>query len=115
MAAGLLKSQSFRESWRMGIAGIKPFQRQKHWPCESWLIGVNMGKRFQSLRKYSQYQHESMAFNQSPSSPRCFASHWLDSQTASGTSHRVLTRDGWPDYVFAFHDHEEIGPKMLAR
>jgi predicted RNA binding protein YcfA (HicA-like mRNA interferase family) len=33
----------------------------------------------------------------------------------SGTSHRVLTRDGWPDYIFAFHDHEEIGPKMLAR
>ena len=33
----------------------------------------------------------------------------------SGTSHRVLTRDGWPDYVFAFHDHEEIGPKMLSR
>ena len=33
----------------------------------------------------------------------------------SGTSHRVLTRAGWPDYVFAFHDHVEIGPKMLAR
>jgi predicted RNA binding protein YcfA (HicA-like mRNA interferase family) len=33
----------------------------------------------------------------------------------SGTSHRVITRDGWPDYIFAFHDHEEIGPKMLAR
>jgi predicted RNA binding protein YcfA (HicA-like mRNA interferase family) len=33
----------------------------------------------------------------------------------SGTSHRVLTRAGWPDYVFAFHDREEIGPKMLAR
>ena len=32
----------------------------------------------------------------------------------SGTSHRVLTRDGLPDYIFAFHDHEEIGPKMLA-
>lgn len=32
-----------------------------------------------------------------------------------GTSHRVLQRDGWPDYVFAFHDGEEIGPKMLAR
>ena len=31
----------------------------------------------------------------------------------SGTSHRVLTRVGWRDYVFAFHDHEEIGPKML--
>ena len=33
----------------------------------------------------------------------------------SATSHRVLTRAGWPDYIFAFHDQEEIGPKMLAR
>jgi len=30
-------------------------------------------------------------------------------------SHRTLTRKGWPDYVFAFHDGDEIGPKMLAR
>ena len=30
-------------------------------------------------------------------------------------SHRVLTRPGWPDVVFAFHDGEEIGPRMLAR
>lgn len=30
-------------------------------------------------------------------------------------SHRTLTRDGWPDFVFAFHDGEEIGPRMLAR
>jgi predicted RNA binding protein YcfA (HicA-like mRNA interferase family) len=30
-------------------------------------------------------------------------------------SHRTLERDGWPDYVFAFHDSEEIGPRMLAR
>lgn len=33
----------------------------------------------------------------------------------SGTSHRVLSRPGWPDYTFAFHDAEEIGPRMLAR
>ena len=30
-------------------------------------------------------------------------------------SHRVLRRHGWADYVFAFHDDDEIGPKMLAR
>ncbi len=30
-------------------------------------------------------------------------------------SHRTLTRPGWPDFVFAFHDNEEIGPRMLAR
>ncbi len=30
-------------------------------------------------------------------------------------SHRTLSRPGWPDFVFAFHDGEEIGPRMLAR
>jgi predicted RNA binding protein YcfA (HicA-like mRNA interferase family) len=30
-------------------------------------------------------------------------------------SHRTLSRSGWPDYTFAFHDTEEIGPRMLAK
>ena len=30
-------------------------------------------------------------------------------------SHRVLERIGFPDYVFAFHDKDEIGPRMLTR
>ena len=30
-------------------------------------------------------------------------------------SHRVLASPGWPDLVFAFHDRDEIGPRMLAR
>ncbi len=30
-------------------------------------------------------------------------------------SHKILSRPGWPDVVFAFHDSEEIGPRMLAR
>ena len=30
-------------------------------------------------------------------------------------SHKVLARAGWPDVVFAFHDGDEIGPRMLAR
>ena len=30
-------------------------------------------------------------------------------------AHRTLSRPGWPDYVFAFHDADEIGPRMLAR
>ena len=33
----------------------------------------------------------------------------------SGTSYRVLSRPGWPDFTFAFHDQEEIGSRMLAR
>ena len=30
-------------------------------------------------------------------------------------SHKILERSGWSDIVFAFHDNEEIGPKMLTR
>jgi predicted RNA binding protein YcfA (HicA-like mRNA interferase family) len=30
-------------------------------------------------------------------------------------SHRTLGRSGWPDFVWAFHDGDEIGPVMLAR
>jgi len=30
-------------------------------------------------------------------------------------SHRILSRPGWRDVVFAFHDGEDVGPRMLAR
>ncbi|MCX5739029.1 MAG: type II toxin-antitoxin system HicA family toxin [Proteobacteria bacterium] len=30
-------------------------------------------------------------------------------------SHRILERPGWPEFVWSFHDREEIGPRMLAR
>ena len=30
-------------------------------------------------------------------------------------SHRILGKDGWSDFTFAFHEREEIGPRMLAR
>ena len=32
--------------------------------------------------------------------------HWLS---------KILNRTDWPDVVFAFHDRDEIGPRMLAR
>lgn len=30
-------------------------------------------------------------------------------------SHRTLEREGWDNVTFAFHDGDEIGPKMLAK
>jgi len=30
-------------------------------------------------------------------------------------SHRTLAREGWSNFVFAFHDGEELGPRMLSR
>lgn len=30
-------------------------------------------------------------------------------------SHKLLAREGWPDYEFAFHDTDELGRKILNR
>jgi len=30
-------------------------------------------------------------------------------------SHQTLSRPGWQDVTFAFHDDEEIGPVMLSK
>lgn len=30
-------------------------------------------------------------------------------------SHKVLQREGWPDFVWSFHSGTEIGPRMLSR
>jgi predicted RNA binding protein YcfA (HicA-like mRNA interferase family) len=36
-------------------------------------------------------------------------------QKRQSDSHKTLSRDGWPEYTFAFHDGDEIGPNMMAR
>jgi predicted RNA binding protein YcfA (HicA-like mRNA interferase family) len=33
----------------------------------------------------------------------------------TGGSHRIRERPDWPDFVFAFHDGDEIGRRMLSR
>ena len=38
---------------------------------------------------------------------------WSEERRAG--SHRTLCRPDWPDYVWAFHDGDEIGPAMLSR
>jgi predicted RNA binding protein YcfA (HicA-like mRNA interferase family) len=42
---------------------------------------------------------------------------WSEKHTSGSRAgtHRKLERRGYPDYIFAFHDDYEIGPKMLAR
>ena len=36
-------------------------------------------------------------------------------KTFKRSSHITLQRASYPNYVWAFHDNVEIGPKMLAR
>ncbi len=39
---------------------------------------------------------------------------WRVKREAKG-SHKVLEREGFSNFVWAFHDRDEIGPRMLAR
>jgi predicted RNA binding protein YcfA (HicA-like mRNA interferase family) len=39
---------------------------------------------------------------------------WTVKREAKG-SHKVLQREGYPTYIWSFHDRDEIGPKMLVR
>ncbi len=38
---------------------------------------------------------------------------WVEKRLSG--SHRTLAKPGFQDFVFAFHDSDEIGPRMLAR
>ena len=62
------------------------------------------------------FPREPLAVSQIPQGPlsALLAIGWVVKRQR-GTSHRILSREGWPDFVFAFHDGEEIGPRMLAR
>ena len=55
-----------------------------------------------------------MVQHKGEASPGGVTAYRLEVQAQVG-SHQRLERAGWPDYVFAFHDREEIGPKMLAK
>lgn len=66
------------------------------------------------LSAFPSLLHESVAISQSEARSRGANANWLANQTESG-SHKVLSRSGWADVVFAFHDKDELGPKMLAR
>ena len=55
-----------------------------------------------------------MVLSESQARSRRAAPHWWSIKRES-SSHKILSRPGWPDVIFAFHDKDEIGPKMLAR
>lgn len=59
--------------------------------------------------------HDLVAFVEGPPCSRRALPDWLDPQAPVRVTQEILARPGWPDVVFAFHDGEEIGPRMLAR
>jgi predicted RNA binding protein YcfA (HicA-like mRNA interferase family) len=40
---------------------------------------------------------------------------WVEQHVIKGSSHPQLQLLGFRDFIWAFHDTDEIGPRMLAR
>src|SRR2546422_11489179 len=89
-------------------------RKPKPWLSAWWLTASNMGKRVRSCGTSPSRLHERGASTKARRVlTALYKLGWqLKRQTGS---HRTLSREGWPDVVFAFHDREEIGPRMLAR
>ena len=91
------------------------WQRLRFWLFASSLIDLKMENPslpasvspFHSL-------HEQMAVSQSKKLLAALQSIMWRVKRQSG-SHKTLEHADYPYYVFAFHDGEEIGPRMLSR
>jgi len=88
-------------------------QKSKRWLSASSLNASNIEKLPLNSCTSPSKPLEPLAVGQSQARPRRLAQNRL-AKRQSG-SHRTLARANWPDFVFAFHDDEEIGPRMLAR
>jgi predicted RNA binding protein YcfA (HicA-like mRNA interferase family) len=73
-----------------------------------------MEKTYRKWSAFLPLSDEPVASDQSAARLSCTVKIGWSVKRQSG-SHRVLERAGYPDYVFAFHDGDEIGPRMLAR
>lgn len=69
---------------------------------------------FPSLVKFSRFPNDELAFHASLRLLSALLRIGWSIKRQSG-SHRVLSRSGFDDFVFAFHENEESGPRMLAR
>ena len=55
-----------------------------------------------------------MAVNEGAACLGRATSHWMDDKAPNEFAQK-LSREGWADTVFAFHDGDKIGPRMLSR
>jgi hypothetical protein len=97
-----------------GATRPKPAPGLWPWRFASSRIASKTASRCRAKSPAFLQRHDVVVFGQSTACSGCFGSNRMDSQRQTG-SHRVLQRPGSPNFVFAFHDGDEIGPRMLAR
>src|SRR6478672_5335313 len=115
MGVGLRRFPHCRGSWLTAPTVRRPAARSKFWPCARLPTGLSTVSQSPSLAIFLSRRHEPVEVGACETrAGRLESIGWRIKRQGRG-SHRVLEREGWPNYVFAFHENEEIGPKMLSR
>lgn len=91
-----------------------PWPRRRPWRCAPWPSASRQAKVAPSQFPSNLPRHDRLAVGKGQVCSGGVVGDWVGNKRQSG-SHRTLSRPGWPDYVFAFHEGEKIGPCMLAR
>src|SRR3989442_12630047 len=89
-------------------------RRYRRLRCGSLLNASSMAKPVLISSAFLSRLRDCLAEHPRSTGASCASTGWLGAQASIRLSSN-LSRDGWPDFVFAFHDNEEIGPRMLAR
>jgi len=113
-AGGSPKSSSYLASSHTAMPRELPSQRFRLWPFVSSPSGWSILKRVLNCLASPSTQHERVAEYPRSAGTGGPLEDRVVVKRQSG-SHRTLSRTGWADFVFAFHDDEEIGPRMLTR
>src|SRR5689334_20211453 len=98
----------------MGVPRKRPRQKFKRLRCVLSRIVSSTEKPALILSVSRSRLHDSVVQHACQARFGSAPPHWVDNQASIGFS-STLSRPGWSDVVFAFHDNEELGPRMLAR
>src|SRR5438128_10749263 len=109
MAAGLLRLRISAASLHMALPGMRRSLVQKRWLFASWRTGLSRARSRERLFPRCLSVRGHLAGDEGEAPARGSLSDRLDLKRETG-SHKTLSRDGWADVVFAFHDGDEVGP-----
>ena len=114
MGVGGLTSNLCPEQWLTAQPVNRRIQRFERWPF-GWPQTVSSTEtRFRPSSRKSSPLHEPLAIGQGEEAVGLIAPNRMSVAWQSG-SHRRLKRPGWPNYTFAFHDDDEVGPGLLRQ
>ena len=98
----------------MAQLASQPLPLCAHSPCALPPTALIMGRKSPPCLLRSSPLHEPLAVGQGQATLGRAAPNRMDGDLADRVSPTTQAA-GWPNYSFAFHDNDEVGPGLLAQ